>query len=164
MNGYDADMVMGEHSMADMPTVNDEERAQLVYRAIASVRALGRFGDRKVFIAPLWDAVIRLDAASGRGLTLDCTIEHFKAWLLRARRLRWGGCGDRLIVLARADLVAAMDPRMVAASEMYDEGATYHFILDPTVAHDAYAVPKPRGSAVVPKVTGRIGMRCSAAR
>jgi hypothetical protein len=34
-------------------------------------------------------------------------------------------------VLARADLVAMMDATLVADSEIEDQGATFHFVLDP---------------------------------
>jgi hypothetical protein len=36
---------------------------------------------------------------------------------------------QRELELARADLVAAMDPTLVAASETRTDGATFHFIV-----------------------------------
>jgi hypothetical protein len=33
-------------------------------------------------------------------------------------------------VLARADLVGAMDRKLVSESEIEDRGATFHFVLD----------------------------------
>lgn len=37
----------------------------------------------------------------------------------------------RLLEFARADLVAAMDPELVAKSEWSQEGATNHFLVVP---------------------------------
>ncbi len=79
----------------------------------------GVFGERKVFIAAAWHGLrLRPGYAS---LTLD----DFKARLLRAHRT-----GE--LVLARADLVAAMNPELVAASEMVVDGATFHFVVRET--------------------------------
>jgi hypothetical protein len=55
----------------------------------------------------------------------------FKSRLLDARRVR-------LLALARADLVAAMSPALVTASEIEVAGATYHFVID-TTASDPWA-------------------------
>jgi hypothetical protein len=90
-------------------------------RAIASCARDGVFGDRKVFISAVWDELRRRPAWSA--LTLD----DFKARLLGAHRT-----GD--LVLARADLVGALDPGLVAASETSTDGASFHFIVreDPT--------------------------------
>lgn len=104
--------------------------------------------------------MLHLDVETGCNLTNGATIEDFKAWLLRSRRLTRDGsekCAP-LVVLVRADLVAAMDHAVVMASETVTDGATFHFVLDPAVAYDAYAprtsVPKP----FVPTARGRIGM------
>jgi len=41
----------------------------------------------------------------------------------------------RLVYLARADLVAAMEPELVSASEIEpDRGITFHFVIDPARA------------------------------
>jgi hypothetical protein len=76
----------------------------------------GIFGDRKVFISSVWDALRAMPAWSA--LALD----DFKAQLVAAHR-------SQELVLARADLVAAMDPTLVASSETRTDGATFHFIV-----------------------------------
>lgn len=76
----------------------------------------GVFGDRKVFISSVWH-VLRERPAWSR-LALD----DFKQQLVVAHR-------NQQLVLARADLVAAMDPALVAASETRTDGATFHFIV-----------------------------------
>jgi hypothetical protein len=84
----------------------------------ASVRAAAAgaqgFGARKAFIAAVWDAL----RARGSALSLD----DVKRRLVEAHR-----AGE--LELARADLVAAMDPALVAASEIVTDGATYHFVV-----------------------------------
>lgn len=75
----------------------------------------GRFGDRKVFIAALWRA-LRDDPAAG-GSSLDA----FKQRLVAAHQAG-------LVVLARADLVGAMDPDQVRQSETAHLEARYHFV------------------------------------
>src|SRR4029077_20652590 len=116
----------------------------LVHCALAAVQDAGRFGDRKVFIASLWAQMLAIEAQTGRTLGDGATLEHFKAWLLRARLLTCDGTreGARLVVLCRADLVAAMDPASVAASETLTDGAAFHFVLDPRVASTEYAPRK----------------------
>jgi len=76
----------------------------------------GAFGDRKVFISAVWDELRR----TGRWSALS--IPDFKRRLLDAQR-----AGE--VELARADLVAAMDPRLVADSETLADGASFHFIV-----------------------------------
>lgn len=85
--------------------------------------AKGRFGDRKVFIAALWRQL--RTAPSFKGMTP----KQFKDRLVEAH-------GQRLLVLARADLVAAMDPKEVAESEWVDPsgGRSYHFVVDQSVS------------------------------
>ncbi|HEX7841794.1 MAG TPA: hypothetical protein VF469_30195 [Kofleriaceae bacterium] len=141
------------------PTYRDLEVAELVHRALGAVQHAGRFGDRKVFISALWAMMLHLDAATGGHLTEGCTLEHFKAWLVGALRVTRDGREDSgpLVVLARADLVAAMDPSLVAASETVTDGATYHFVLDPAVARDVYAPRAPVNTAFVPTIRGRVG-------
>ena len=85
-------------------------------RDVARGARAGVFGDRKVFISSVWDELRRHPTWSA--LTLD----EFKARLVRAHR-------DGDVVLARADLVAAMDPSLVAASETTTDGASFHFIV-----------------------------------
>jgi len=132
------------------PTHTDLAIADLVHRALADVQDADRFGDRKVFIASLWTQMRGIEAQIGSSLTDGATLEHFKAWLLRARLLTRDGTKDDapLIVLCRADLVAAMDPARVAASETLADGAAFHFALDPSVARRDYA-PRIRPQATV---------------
>jgi hypothetical protein len=142
------------------PTFNDLEVANLVHSALAAVQAEGRFGDRKVFIASLWATMLRMEADTGRTLTEGATLKHFKAWLLRSRLLTRDGTENSapLVVLCRADLVAAMDPRMVAASETAVDGATFHFVIDPAVGVDEYASRAHARKAPVPAFRiGRVG-------
>lgn len=87
-----------------------------------------RFGDRKIFISALWRAASKDSRLEGM------SFEGFKKALLAAHR-------ERLISMARADLVAAMDEGAVAASEFEADGATFHFVIDPTVGGGA--VPRP---------------------
>ena len=85
-------------------------------RAVVGEAREGVFGDRKVFISAAWEA---LRARPGwTALALD----DFKSRLLAAHR-----AGS--LSLARADLVAAMDPGLVAASEIRSESASFHFIV-----------------------------------
>lgn len=56
--------------------------------------------------------------------------------------------------MCRADLVAAMDPARVAASETLTDGAAFHFVLDPLVASTEYA---PRKATVPIAASGRVG-------
>jgi len=101
-----------------------EEFAQAVNAAADGIgdesevegKARGRFGG-KVFIAAIW-----------RDLQNDprfasMSVEEFKRRLLEAHR-------QRLLTMARADLVAAMDHNEVIGSEIHDRGATFHFVLN----------------------------------
>lgn len=138
------------------PTHNDLAITGLVHRALAVVRDAGRFSERKVFISSLWTQMIAIDGQTGGTLTEGATLAHFKAWLLRSRLLTSDGTehGASLIVMCRADLVAAMDPALVAASETIADGATFHFVLDPSAARDGYA---PRKATTPSAKTGRVG-------
>ncbi len=79
-----------------------------------SGRPAGRFGWEKVFVSAVF-------AALPEG-TFD-TLADFQFWLTQQAR-------DGRLVLARADLVGAMDPDAVRNSEWSHRGATYHFVLD----------------------------------
>ena len=138
------------------PTHNDLEITRLVHRALADVQDAGRFGDRKVFIASLWTRMLAIESQTGGTLTDGATLDHFKTWLLRSRLLTRDGSerGARLVVLCRADLVAAMDPALVATSETATDGAVFHFALDPQLAHDDYA---PRRTPAPSTTTSRVG-------
>lgn len=90
---------------------------QFARRVLAAARgcATGRFGPDKVFIAHVWRALRDDPAARGDGL------DDFKRRLGEANR-------ERLLDLARADLVEAMDPADVAESVMEYSGGTFHFV------------------------------------
>ena len=88
----------------------------VVREAIPRIGAEGRFGE-KVYVSAIWRTIER-DRKAG-----DLSLDHFKRWLLRANRDGW-------LVLARADLVGAMDAKQVTESEINDRGATFHFVLD----------------------------------
>jgi hypothetical protein len=84
-------------------------------RAAADDPQARRYGDSKVFIGSVWQA-LRADSEIGK-----LGEAGFKRWLVEAHR-------QGALVLGRADLVAAMDPRDVRASETQHQNATYHFI------------------------------------
>jgi len=88
-------------------------------RHVARIASDGVFGERKVFIAAAWHDLRRRPGYAA--LTLD----DFKARLVRAHH-----AGE--LMLARADLVAAMNPDLVAASETAADGATFHFVVRET--------------------------------
>jgi hypothetical protein len=80
----------------------------------------GWFGDRKVFVSAVWRELRNHPRWSA--LTLD----DCKQRLVAAHRAG-------ALVLARADLVAAMDPELVGASEITTDGASFHFVVKETV-------------------------------
>jgi hypothetical protein len=102
--------------VVEMSTVPLSQFAAVVDAAIARVPESGRFGNRKVFVSAIWDAITPAEYAS---LSMD----DFKSQLIAAQRAQ-------LLSLARADLVAAMPGAVVAASEIMHNGATYHFVID----------------------------------
>lgn len=101
------------HWLTDAPAASlvDDLR-----RVVAAATGDAVFGDRKVFIARAWDAVRALPAWSALPLA------EFKHHLLALHR-------QQAVVLARADLVSAMDPALVEASETRTDGASFHFIV-----------------------------------
>lgn len=101
--------------------------ADLAAAARRAVAAIGRdvnerYGTRKVFLAVV-------HAALGGENAIN--LEAFKRRMVSAHRAG-------LLVLARADLVAAMPQATVAASEVSDGGAEFHFVLD-DAARDLWA-------------------------
>lgn len=94
----------------------------IIRDAIRAVRGAGRFGNRKVFISEIWRK-----AKGELGMTLD----ELKRMLVDLHR-------SQEVVLARADLVAAMDPELVAASETKETPGTsypvWHFAIDDSIA------------------------------
>lgn len=101
--------------------------AELAAAARRAVVAIGhdanqRYGLRKVFLAAVHAAL------GGEGAI---HLEAFKRRMVSAHRAG-------LLVLARADLVAAMPRAAVASSEVSDGGAEFHFLLD-DAARDPWA-------------------------
>lgn len=90
---------------------------EVVRDTIPRIGAEGRFGE-KVYVSAIWRR-IEYDRKVG-----DLSLDYFKRWLVGANRDGW-------LVLARADLVGAMDVKQVHESEIQDRGATFHFVLDP---------------------------------
>lgn len=90
--------------------IADDESAE---RLLAAAKHGVRFGDRKVFLGSIANLK-------------DPTTRRVIAALYR----------DGLIQLARADLVAAMDPKLVSSSELTTDGATFHFLVtEPTASN-----------------------------
>jgi hypothetical protein len=85
-------------------------------KSVARAATDGVFGDRKVFISAVWQGLA--SRAAGRGLDLPA----FKQHLVAAHKAG-------LVSLVRADLVGAMDPALVAASETADGDARFHFVV-----------------------------------
>lgn len=86
--------------------------------ALTKVPQEGRFGASKVFISELWRELKPYTHQ-------DVSFDQFKHWLVDQNRLG-------TLLLARADLVGAMDPIKVRDSTTSSKGATYHFVLDPS--------------------------------
>ncbi|MCW5807924.1 MAG: hypothetical protein KIT31_36565, partial [Deltaproteobacteria bacterium] len=103
-----------EPTPAAAPAARD--LAAAVRARIPAIGEAGRFGDDKVFISALWDA---LDGDQPAGMTLD----GFKRWLVEAN-------AAQAVTLLRADLAPIMDQTLIAASEIVDRGATFHFVKD----------------------------------
>lgn len=101
--------------LLDRPLLTKASLSADVQR-VAKLVTQGTFGERKVFISSIWDAIRR--EAQWASLSLA----DFKSGLVAAQR-----AGE--IELARADLVAAMDPQLVAASETRGGGASFHFVV-----------------------------------
>jgi hypothetical protein len=95
----------------------DEDLGRFAYlvRAVADGPQARRYGDDKVFIGSVWQA-LRADTEIAK-----LGEAGFKQRLVEAHR-------RGALVLGRADLVSAMDPRDVRASETRHQNATYHFI------------------------------------
>jgi hypothetical protein len=96
------------------PASDIADFAARVKAAAAGCRT-GRFGDNKVFVVHVWRALKETSEFMGGDFPA------FKAKLAEANNLR-------LLDLARADLVPAMDPEDVGLSEIQHLGATFHFI------------------------------------
>jgi hypothetical protein len=94
-----------------------EDLPAFASRVIAAARAstTGRYGQNKVFISHVWRSLEGDPNAAG----LDAAA--FKERLVEAHR-------EGLLDLSRADLVEAMSPEDVAASETSYFGASFHFV------------------------------------
>lgn len=90
---------------------------EVVRETLPQIGAEGRFGSEKVFVSALWHRI------EHRARPSELSLDRFKRWLLTANR-------DGSLILARADLIGAMDARQVQESEIQDRGATFHFVLD----------------------------------
>jgi hypothetical protein len=123
------------------PTATDIRIAELVHAAVAHVPAAGRFGDRKVFISAIWSEITKRHFHGVLG-----TEAGFRAWLLRALPMT-DETGAPLMLLARADLVSAMDPELVEASEITDRGSCFHFVIDRATDPRAYEPPRQAADA-----------------
>lgn len=89
--------------------------ARAVQDAADSEHGAGRFGERKVFIAALWQRLCQTPGCA------DMSADTFKRHLVDANR-------EHLLSLHRADLVQVMDPDLVQASETVYGNATFHFV------------------------------------
>lgn len=89
----------------------------VVRQTLPRIGSDGRFGAEKVFVSAIWRRI------EHDRLAPDMSLDRFKRWLVSANR-------EQLLDLARADLVGAMDAKLVADSEIEDKGATFHFVVD----------------------------------
>jgi hypothetical protein len=104
-------------ALVDAPADAAVQRSLIAdVQAVARAARAGVFGERKVFISSIWSALRAMPAWA------QLELDDLKARLVAAHRSRELG-------LARADLVAAMDPALVAASETRIDGATFHFVV-----------------------------------
>jgi len=90
------------------------EWAESVQRSAETVAHEGRYDDDRVFIVAAWQAF--------RDAGASISLEHFKQRLVNANT-------EGLLRLNRADLVGAMDPKLVADSATTVMNATFHFIV-----------------------------------
>lgn len=104
------------HATMTSPLKGADDRDDTIAHVVRDTASRApRFGDRKVFVADVHRQLV--EEGRDDGMTLD----ELKAELVRLHK-----AGK--IKLARADLVAAMDPAKVTASETDAGGATFHFV------------------------------------
>lgn len=109
-------VVPGERGPAGPePRPFDLDRFAREVRSAAELCETGWFGDDKVFISHVWPVYAGRSGGKVEGL------DAFKRSLVEAHRAD-------LLTLERADLVEAMDPRDVTASETRYLNATFHFV------------------------------------
>lgn len=120
----DSHAARGHRAALALTTCSLTELAAAARRAVAAIGhdAHQRYGVRKVFLAAVHAAL------GGEGAI---PLEAFKRRMVSAHRAG-------LLVLARADLVAAMPQAAVARSEVSEGGAEFHFVLD-EAARDPWA-------------------------
>lgn len=113
----------GDPNAAPMSAPPDDDTLRAwVKDVLPKVQGEGmRFGPQKVFVSALWEQIETEHGVDDGAPPL----RDFKTWLLKANREGW-------YILARADLVAAMDPDVVRRSTIEDQGASFHFVLDPS--------------------------------
>ena len=92
---------------------SDEHLAEIVHAHIAKVGPEGMFGDRKVFTHEIYDKMNTSDKQKFGSLS------QFKDKLRDLHK-------KQLVTLARADLVAAMNPTQVSKSHMNIENVGHH--------------------------------------
>jgi hypothetical protein len=114
--GAQAAAAPANDALQEVPVTAQQPSLIDAVRSAARDARDGVFGDRKVFISSVWAALRATPPWS------QLALDDFKARLVSAHR-------QRELELARADLVAAMDPKLVAASETRTDGATFHFII-----------------------------------
>lgn len=109
--------------------------AAALRRAALAVPLEGRFGERKIFLAAVWDELRRAPAWQ------ELSLADFKARVLAAHR-----AGE--VSLARADLVGAMSPQLVERSEVTTAaGDAVHFLLRPEPGPEAADEPADEPAA-----------------
>jgi hypothetical protein len=111
------EMRLPESAKPPIAAVSTDTLLALVRETIPRIGSDGRFGKEKVFVSAIWhllDDDKRLP---------DLSLDRFKRWLVDANR-------EQKLDLARADLVGAMDPKLVRESEIEDLGSTFHFVVD----------------------------------
>lgn len=96
------------HVHSALPSIHEEQAP--------SGQPMGRFGD-KVFVAAIWRALERQPGF--RAMTMD----QFKRKLVEANRAQ-------LLDLGRMDSRGDADPEEVEMSEIVDQGATFHVVVD----------------------------------
>jgi hypothetical protein len=88
-----------------------------VREAMPMIGAGGRYGEENVFISALWQQVALDQRLS------ELSLDGFKRWLVTANR-------HQQLALVSADTVDDMDMRLLEASAIHDQDATFHFVVD----------------------------------
>ncbi len=110
----EADKPAAADSLTRAETMKIESFAEAALHAARDPETI-RFGDHKAFIDSVFERYVR-----GNGQP-SMALAQFKKKLVAAHR-------KGLLTLARADLVEAMDPERVAASETHYLNSTFHFV------------------------------------